>query len=109
MEEQEALDRWKKEDTELNGVFDMIDGAMDQLLEGIDHIGDGLKEQAGLIEDVDDQVDDLTLNLSKTASKLKKTLNSFRKASSVAVDIIMTLILTVLIGVLCYTVKKMYF
>jgi hypothetical protein len=47
MAEQEALDKWKKEDAELNGVFDQIDGAMDQLLVGIDHIGDGLKEQAG--------------------------------------------------------------
>lgn len=106
--EQEALDKWKQEDRELDGMFDQIDIGMDGLLVGIENIGEGLKEQAGLIEDVDDMVEDLGKNLSKTAGKLKKTLDGFRKASSVAVDIMMTLVLTVLIGVLCYTVKKLY-
>ena len=93
--EKQALDRWKQEDEELDGVIGDIDNAMDDLLAGIDQIGENLTEQKQLIQNVEDQVDDLTKELSKTSQKLKKTLAKWRSAGGVATDIIMIIIVMI--------------
>jgi chromosome segregation ATPase len=91
--EKQALERWKQEDEELDGVLGDIDAGMDDLLNGIDEMGENLKEQAQIIDKVEGQVDDLTAELSKTAKKLKETLKKWKSAPGAATTIVMILIL----------------
>lgn len=107
--ERAALDKWKEEDEELDVIISDIDAGMDELLGGIDQIGENLKEQKGLIENVDHQVDDLTNELGNQSKKLKATIKNFRKASNIVVDIAMIVILAILIMALVIVIKKMYF
>ena len=103
--EKMALEKWKEDDDELEGIIGDIDAGMDDLLNGIDEMGENLKEQKQLIDNVEGQVDELTAELSKTAQKLKKTLEKWKGAGGASTTIIMILILVVLIGVLVYVVK----
>lgn len=68
-------------------------------------MGENLKEQKQIIDNVEAQVDDLTAELSKTAKKLKATLAKWKSAPGAATSIVMILILLVLVGVLVYVVK----
>ena len=103
-----AQDRWKQEDEELDGIIGDIDAGMDDLLVGIDQIGDNQQEQKQLIDKVEGQVDELTKDLGKTAAKLKGVVAKFRNASSVATDIAMIVILMIQIGVLVVIIKNTY-
>lgn len=98
--EKEFLDRVKKENEELDDIMKEADTAMDQLLTGIDNIGENLDTQTKQIKRFDNKVSKLESNLEKSNQKLKQTVTKFRSATSVAMDIVLIIVLMIMIGVL---------
>lgn len=98
--EKDFLDRVAAENAELESIMKEADTAMDQLLTGIDEIGENLDTQKKQIKRFDKKVSKLESNLEKSNVKLKGLVTKFRSATNVAMDIVLIIILMIMIGVL---------
>lgn len=96
--EKEGMAQLEKGEEEIDELAQQMNGKVDELLDGIDNVKDSLKEQEGLIHNVEVKVDELTGELLTESVKLKKTLSKWKSAGSAGIMVALIIILCLCIG-----------
>lgn len=99
-DENEALKRWAETDKK-------IDGLIEGVINNLDLIHNGLKDQEGMItenrqltRDLGHKVDKVTVKFETANSKMKKIITQFRAPHSFCIDVCLVLVFLVLLGIL---------
>jgi len=99
-QEQDALDRFKAKDRELDALLEEINQGLDTLKVKGENIGDQIDNQDLKIQDLQIEIDKTYKQLENSNQRLKRILYQYRKPSNFFMQMICILIILGLIGVI---------
>lgn len=105
-EEKTALEKWKKQDAEIDGKLEDIGKQLDELMEGLDDFEDQLERNKKLLEYVGNEAFKLNEIAQTTNAQMKIILDRFKRPGRLVIDICMGFLLATLLGIFTYLFRR---
>ena len=105
-EEKIALEKWKKQDAEIEGRLDSIGKKLDELMEGMDEFDEQLERNKKLLDYVGNEAFKLNEIAQTTNAQMKIILDRFKRPGRLVIDICMAFLLATLLGIFVYLLRR---
>lgn len=105
-EEKMALEKWKKQDAEIEGRLDSIGKKLDELMEGMDEFDEQLERNKKLLDYVGNEAFKLNEIAQTTNAQMKIILDRFKRPGRLVIDICMAFLLATLLGIFVYLLRR---
>lgn len=104
-QEKMALERWKKQDAEIDEFLDDIDGDIDKINAQLDDFKENMRKNEILIEYISNETFKISSELQTSNAKLKIIMDKFRQPGRLCIDICVAVVFSMLLGLLIYLIR----
>ena len=105
-QEKTALDKWKKQDAEIDDMLDEIDVDIDKINVQLDAFQENMRKNEILIEYISNEVFKITTELQTSNAQLKIIMEKFRQPGRLCIDICVAVMFSTLLGLLIYLIMR---
>lgn len=104
-QEKMALERWKKQDAEIDDFLDDVDVEIDKINAQLDDFKENMRKNEILIEYISNETFKITTELQTSNAKLKIIMEKFRQPGRLCIDICVAVMFSTLLGLLIYLIR----
>ena len=104
--EKQALEKWKKQNADIDARLDRIGKELDEMMAGLDNFDEELERNGKLLDYVGNEAFKLNEQAQTTNAQMKIILDRFKRPGRMVIDICMGFLLATLLGIFTYLFRR---